>query len=87
MNLRNQSGLYLSISVNLWLNFNGYAVHPRSVQILGVATLNRDPNALTALTAIRSINPRFEKIDNYNKPLFKILLILKSFLDQVFLAD
>ena len=79
MNLRNQLVLYLAKSVNLWLNFNVYAVHPRSVQILGVATLNRDPNALTALTAIRSINPRFEKIDNYNKPLFKILLILKSF--------
>ena len=62
--------------------------HPRSVQILGVATLKRDPNALTALTAIRSTNPRFEKIDNYNKPLFKIiiLLILKSFLDRVLLA-
>ena len=62
--------------------------HPRSVQILGLATLKRDPNALTDLTAIRSINPRFEKIDNYNRPLFKILLIiLKSFLDQMFLAD
>ena len=61
--------------------------HPRSVQILGVATLNRDPNALTALTAIRSINPRIEKVDNYNKPLFKILLILKSVLDRVLLAD
>ena len=49
--------------------------HPRSVQILGLATLKRDPNALTDLTAIRSINPRFEKkIDNYNKPIFKILL-------------
>ena len=36
-------------------------VHPRSTQILEEATLNRDPNALTALTPIRSINPRFEK--------------------------
>ena len=55
------SALYLAKSVNSRLDFNVYAVHPRSEQILGAATLKRDPNALTDLTAIRSINPGLEK--------------------------